>query len=100
MSSLKESLGWMLVALLTVALIAAIPLAFYGTHLYLGLNWFFTGIVVVNCAIAWSVLGMGAAFASLSSQPAMMAIVLYRALLVILLAAAAVYGAYRIIVSA
>ena len=98
MPSLKEGLGWMLVALLTVALIAAVPLAFYGTHLYLGLNWFFTGVVVVNCAIAWSVLGAGAAFASLSSQPAMMAIFLYRTLLVILLAAAAVYGAYRIVV--
>jgi hypothetical protein len=97
---LRTGAEWTFIALLTVALIAAVPLAFYGTHLYLGLNWFFTVIVVVNCAIAWSVLGIGAAVASLSNQLAMMAIFLYRTLLVILLAAAAVYGAYRIVVSA
>lgn len=97
-SSLKAGVEWTFVAVLTVALLAAVPLAFYGTHLYLGLNWFFTVVVVVNCAIAWSILGAGAAFASLSNQPAMMAIFLYRTLLVVLLAAAAGYGAYRIIV--
>jgi hypothetical protein len=86
----------LIIGLAAVILIAAVLLAGYGTHIYLGLNWFFAATVVINSAALLPALVIGALIIGIYNYLAMLAIFLYSALLVIMLAAAAVFGVYLI----
>lgn len=89
---------YLILGLAAVVIIAAVLLAAYGVHIYLGLNWFFSFTTVINGAAALAALVIVVFIAGFFSNPfGMITIFLYGSMLVTMLAGAAMFGAYQII---